>query len=841
MHKSDGVKWIVLTGVVAICITGNAFSSTSLVPVRINNYIVPAIFASALYQGMKVPVFIRYDKSDEIAQSKQKIADALLSLHDGEFQINQITLSDLPDRTALSSEVKNVLEGLKNKRLGKETHLRLSEDASLSLDTKSFYLELTVSEAATSALLLPRTSVLGNSSADHFSNVLNYTFGSYYNQSGGLNNASSYLTADNTSALREHHFNLNGSLYGVGTANPHGGLYRAMYERDFQGRRIALGMVDTWNLQSVASMSALNSSRIYGVSYGNKSNTQREDNTLSLVPVTVFLPAAGEVHVYRDGKLLSIQNFMMGTYEVDTSRLPFGIYNVDVQVVVNGKIVSSRTAQINKTFARDSSVTGNVSWQLFGGVLEYNETSYRKSGDVYYGKKQTWISGVAAATTQPWLSGVTLKSTLYGFDHNVASESEANLAFNDRLSLNQQVLLATDSSWQSISTLNLNVPGGYGSFWGARSFSHAGIHLPLKRSDSFIIGSTANLGKFSHWLGVFSVSRTDNRYNNNRYTNANYSQSVFSNRYISATLNTGIQRYSYDSGKEVNEKYVSASLSLPLSSWLSAGVSSENGNFLANVSVRRHFDNSAINQAGISVSKRINNNERSYASNSAAANGYMSYAAKYNSGTLSATRSSDGGTTVNFSSQGSVGFAENSLTAGQGLQNAGLMVKTGFTDNEKIIAKINGRNYSLSGKDNYISLPSYSEYQIELMNDKNSPDTVDIISSRKSKVVLYPGNIGVITPEVKQLVTVFGRIRRADGSAYINTDIANHIGKTRTDEYGEFAMDVDKRYPVITLINSDGERCEAELDLHSARGAIWIGEVTCIPLERFALRNKGNQ
>jgi hypothetical protein len=113
-----------------------------------------------------------------------------------------------------------------------------------------------------------------------------------------------------------------------------------------------MGMVDTWNLQSIASMSALNSSRIYGISYGNKSSSQTQD-TLALVPVTVFLPAAGEVHVYRDGKLLSIQNFSMGSYELDTSRLPFGIYNVDIQVVVNGRVVSSRTANINKTFARN--------------------------------------------------------------------------------------------------------------------------------------------------------------------------------------------------------------------------------------------------------------------------------------------------------------------------------------------------------------------------------------------------------------------------------------------------------------------------------------------------------
>ncbi|MBZ4341299.1 TcfC E-set like domain-containing protein, partial [Mycobacterium tuberculosis] len=84
------------------------------------------------------------------------------------------------------------------------------------------------------------------------------------------------------------------------------------------------------------------------------------------------LPAAGEVHVYRDGKLLSIQNFSMGSYELDTSRLPFGIYNVDIQVVFNGRLVRSRTPNLNQPFARKASATPDLSWQTFGGSLEYN-------------------------------------------------------------------------------------------------------------------------------------------------------------------------------------------------------------------------------------------------------------------------------------------------------------------------------------------------------------------------------------------------------------------------------------------------------------------------------------
>ncbi len=45
------------------------------------------------------------------------------------------------------------------------------------------------------------------------------------------------------------------------------------------------------------------------------------------------------------------------------------------------------------------------------------------------------------------------------------------------------------------------------------------------------------------------------------------------------------------------------------------------------------------------------------------------------------------------------------------------------------------------------------------------------------------------------MVTVSGRIRAEDGTLLANARINNHIGRTRTDENGEFVMDVDKKYP----------------------------------------------
>ena len=838
-------KGMLLSGLCLVCTVDVSASDiaekTKLL--RVGDYIIPPVFADALKQGMRVPVFIRYKETELPMRSRQKIADALIATENGALTIRELTLVSTPDNLSLSAPVEEIINGLQDQTFSDDMTLHLSDAALITFDVRAFYLEMTVDQSALAATTLARHSSLGDSTASAPSNVLNYTFGTYHHRYNGYDGTSSYLTLDNTSALREHHLNLNGSFYGIGSANSSGNLYRAMYERDMEGNRLALGMVDTWNLQSIASMNALNSSRIYGVSYGNKSNSRLEDTTLSLTPITVFLPAAGEVHILRDGKLLSIQNFAMGSYEVNTATLPFGIYNVEVQVIINGKVASIRNEQINKTYARGSSVTERWSWQVFGGLLEYHKTDYRPQNAVREGKQETWLSGGAAAVTLPWLAGTSFKTTLYGFDSNAVNESEIDVMFNERLRANQQILLANDGSRKSITTLNLSLPAGYGSLWGSREFSHIGNHLSLRKGDYFTYGATLPLQSLTPYLGSLTFSRTENYTNKTRYNNLDYSQTLASGRYGTVTLRTGVQNYHYQRDQDTTrDKYVNLDFSLPLAAWFSAGLSSENGNMLANMALRKRFTDSTITQAGLSASQRVKSKEsESYRSDKRAVNGFLSYDSKYSSGTLSATHASDNSTNVNFSTLGSVAWTGRDVVPAKGSYTSGVLIHTDFSDNATMTAKINGQHYPLSGKKNFIPLPAYGRYSVELMNDKRSADSVDIVSGRNHQSVLYPGNVEVIRPEIKQLVTVFGRIRRDNGTVAAHLDIHNHIGKGRTDGQGEFAMDVDKRYPTITLVEKNGSRCELELNLQEARGAVWMGDLQCESQIRMAAQGEGQR
>lgn len=80
----------------------------------------------------------------------------------------------------------------------------------------------------------------------------------------------------------------------------------------------------------------------------------------------------------------------MGSYEIDTSRFPYGVYDVTVDIVVNGRTINSRISRVNKIFARQQAAgIDQLSWQLFGGSLDYDRVSYKRNYYQDLGNEQT--------------------------------------------------------------------------------------------------------------------------------------------------------------------------------------------------------------------------------------------------------------------------------------------------------------------------------------------------------------------------------------------------------------------------------------------------------------------
>ncbi|WP_338326071.1 CS1-pili formation C-terminal domain-containing protein [Serratia oryzae] len=780
---------------------------------------------------MTIPVLLRYKGGDQ--QEKQKVADALVVLEKDRLMIKDITLMEEVEGATLAEKTQTLITSLKDRFFDQNTQIILSADAELNLNIRSFVLTLDVNKESLATAIIPRLSLLGESSVPHFSSVLNYDLGVYRTQlKNGNNTSNNYLTLDSTFGVAEHHFNVNGSFYGIGESQQNSQLYRAMYERDMNGRRLAFGLIDTWNLQSLGSMSALNSSKVYGVTYGNKSSTKIHNNQQSLTPINVFLPSAGEVHIYRQGRLLSIQNFPMGSFEVDTSRLPYGIYDVDVEVVIDGRVNSRMRQTINKAFSDNNGVGQELKWQLYGGYVNYDNRSSRTNDST---TNETYLTGASAAmsipeilkiASVPAIFGLAVQTSTYTFDKKVVNETSVNLNVNQFASLGWQGLLSQGGHYRNILSASLALPKGLGSVWVNREKSHIGNGLPIYESDSYSYGGTLSLSRFFERGGQLTLSRTVDKSDRRTSNNLEYSTTLFSGRYSTVNLRAGIQRYRYDyQSNSTNQRYISLDFSLPLATWLSTGVSSNNGNVRANLAANRSFDNSAFTSAGFNLAKLVkdkHNGDSDYS-----ASGYAAFDTKYSVGTLSLSRPDSNRLNGNLTAHGAMAYSGNSFAASGIQEKSGVIVKTGFVDDAVLSAQVNGRNYRLSGSNNFIPLPPYSSYKVELLNDKNSMDSFDIVKGRTRNVTLYPGNVAVYEPEVKQLVTVFGRMTTENGRAIANAVVRNHIGKTTTDTTGAFSMDVDKRYPNVSLSMPDHGICEVDLDLAKAKGVKWVGDVVC--------------
>ncbi|EMN8534245.1 CS1-pili formation C-terminal domain-containing protein [Enterobacter hormaechei] len=820
------VKACLVAGVGALFIPacGNAGSQSLY---QIDGVILPHAFSMALQNGMSLPLYLHLQGNQGV-KDDQRIGSVFIMLDGEEIKIKNVELEDDSNNAALNIETKERLVSLKNSAFGNKLQIELTPAAELKLSLKELVLQLIVDRAALGTVLRQRGSDIGQSSVKKISSTLNYNLGVYNNQMrNGTDNTSSYLSYNSVTSLREHHFVLNGSFYGIGGDDHDSEIYKAMYERDFAGYRFAGGMLDTWNLQSLGPMTAISAGKIYGFSWGNEASSTVFDNSQSATPIVAFLPAAGEVHLIRDGRLLSVQNFAMGNHEVDTSGLPYGIYDVDVEIVVNGRVINKRKQRVNKLFSRGRGLGAPVAWQVWGG--RFNMDPWYEGDGRTLDSKDSWLLGASASGSWNVLSWA---ATGYGYDGMGIAESRLTVPLTDAINVSLQNMAASDDSWSTIGSISAALPGGFSSVWLNTEKTKVGKKLRRTDADSRAIGGSLNLNALWDKLGTFSISYNNDRQYHSSYYNADYYQTIYTGSWGTLGLRLGMQRYSNGNDNPNTGKYFALDFSLPLGNWISTGMSNQNGYTVANVSARKQFDDGVIRTVGADISRAISGDTQSDKTMSGGA--YAMFDTRYSTGTVNINSSADGYINTNITANGSLGWQGANIGAsGRTDGTAGIIFNTGLKDDGKLNAKVNGRSYTISGKKSYLPLSAYNNYEIEIQNNKSSVDSYDIVKGRKNHLTLYPGNVAVIEPEIKQMVTVSGRIHAEDGTLLTNAKINNHIGRTRTDEDGEFVMDIDKKYPVISFEFGPSQTCEVDLELSKARGAVWVGDVVCEGLNSY--------
>ena len=156
-----------------------------------------------------------------------------------------------------------------------------------------------------------------------------------------------------------------------------------------------------------------------------------------------------------------------------------------------------------------------------------------------------------------------------------------------------------------------------------------------------------------------------------------------------------------------------------------------------------------------------------------------------------------------------------------------MIVSTGLKSDESLTLKLNVCTERIKGDKTWLSLPAYQAYDLEVMNSETGTESYDIGANARRHITVYPGNTVVMKPQVKKIVTLFGRLVDANGNPVSATQIKNHVGLTRTENDGRFVIDVDKNNPVLSIATPDDSVCEVRLDIASNRGALWLGDISC--------------
>jgi hypothetical protein len=128
------------------------------------------------------------------------------------------------------------------------------------------------------------------------------------------------------------------------------------------------------------------------------------------------------------------------------------------------------------------------------------------------------------------------------------------------------------------------------------------------------------------------------------------------------------------------------------------------------------------------------------------------------------------------------------------------------------------------GKHVTIAVPPYRRYVVRLR-----PIGTKLVSfDAKARIVdVYPGSFASLDWKVDEVLAMFGRIVRPDGSLIATADVTTVGAIAATDERGYFQIQAAPN-AVLTVRQADGTVCKAALAaVPSDKGYTAVGDVTC--------------
>ncbi|WP_108651089.1 TcfC E-set like domain-containing protein [Dongshaea marina] len=689
----------------------------------------------------------------------------------------------------------------------------------LSLDTLKAKLILNKSLFKTQ--IISHHNYLPPPEKNYLSSVMQYSLNSSKTFGDSNNTSTSSLALTNTTGYSNTHAIASGYL----SHNEHYNDYVLS----------SLKLIHN-NQKSVTSLNYGNGTGIFGSSssgmnygYGGKviaaswysSNSLLLDKSQqSLNPIIIFVPRHTTARIYKDGTLLSVQHFDIGSHQLDTSNFPSGVYPVKIDLLEGGKVTGSRTEIINKPFDLSTlSPNLGIAYSLWGGIASQKDDS---EFDMPY------FGGSLRRVMSPHLFS---SLNLYQIGQVSVVELDNQLALPENIRSNINAGADAHGGFAFTGSLQKS----FGSMLNiSLLYNHVrkNSHFDYSPFDFESNNINLNASIFMAQYGTLSLNNTYDIQRKNMGYNASYMLNLYSGHgfFIQGNISASWDNdesiigspdqfnyfygltltHVFNDNSSVNSSLIYNPNQKTFSADSSYSLAADNKSFITNGSIGvSHRDNADMVSGSLSM-------DRSYLQGAINAS-----AIQNDSGhnTQSLASSLSGSIAV---SGGDMAFSHNTTS------DSGIIFDLESPENVKMILNINGSHYPVSTGINFIPLTRYSYYDVYLMNSNENKDSLWWKSSDDS-FVLYPGQIYHIKRKVIPTIQVVGQIVSHNTSApYAKID--NHLSSEHSDAQGYFMIGINKSSPKLAITLSNGKRCSYQLSkdkINNIHNGSWIGKVLC--------------
>lgn len=236
------------------------------------------------------------------------------------------------------------------------------------------------------------------------------------------------------------------------------------YSLDYQGNSMSLGyFTDNVNFNSTSFMDSFSKHNNYSLNIGSSFRLLKKDNANYQV-ISFYSPSNGELLIYKDDNIIKRKNIKQGVGYISYSELPYGKYEIVIEINSGNEKISSAKYQIYNTLDNQLRI-GEVDYMLTLGQYKEKQNNDMESkyfeGEQYFNSLFTYklgdsiLAGFGLNVTEKdaaYKLGARIRLPLdYNFDV-VASKFKEG-AFHKDLSLRNSHFSV---NWESLNRMSDN-------------------------------------------------------------------------------------------------------------------------------------------------------------------------------------------------------------------------------------------------------------------------------------------------------------------------------------------------------------------------------------------------